>query len=104
MNGSATAIWIIVAVAVAGLVVWLGSVALAARKPHQEHAHGEQLRGTVQGGMHVGAGRSVAPRRDEPVTPGEAPAGDTLHPGAEGPAAGAESRDARQGSGSPLDL
>ena len=81
MNGSATAVWIIVAVAVAGLVVWLGSVALAARKPHQEHAQGERLRGTVQGGMHVGAGRSVAPRRDEPVTPGEVPAGDTLHPG-----------------------
>ena len=38
MDGSATAIWIIVAVAVAGLAVWLGS---------------------------------VAPRRDEPVTPGE---------------------------------
>ena len=30
----------------------------------------ERLRGTVQGGMHVGAGRSVAPRRDEPVAPG----------------------------------
>jgi hypothetical protein len=57
VNGSATAIWIIVAVAVAGLVIFLGSVALAARKPHQEHAHGEQLRGDVQGGMHVGAGR-----------------------------------------------
>jgi hypothetical protein len=69
MNGSATAIWIIVAVAVAGLV-WLGSVALAARKPHQEQAHGERLRGSVQGGMHVGAGRNVAPWRDEPVPPG----------------------------------
>ena len=102
MSGSATAIWIIVAVAVAGLAVWLGSVALAARKPHQGHAHGERLRGTVQGGMHVGAGRSVAPRRDEPVAPGEVPAGDTLHPGAEDPA-DAESRDAWQGSGSPLD-
>lgn len=104
MNGSATAIWIIVAVAVAGLVVWLGSVALAARKPHQEHARGERLRGTVQGGMHVGVGRSVAPRRDEPVTPGEVPAGDLLHPGTEDSAAGTESRDASQGSGSPLDL
>jgi hypothetical protein len=70
MSGSATAIWIIVAVAVAGLAVWLGSVALAARKPYQGRAHGERLRGTVQGGMHVGAGRSVAPRRDEPVAPG----------------------------------
>jgi hypothetical protein len=49
VNGSATAIWIIVAVVVAGLVIWLGSVALAARKPHQEHAHGERLCGDVQG-------------------------------------------------------
>ena len=103
MNGSATAIWIIVAVAVGGLAVWLGSEALAARKPHQEHAHRERLRGTVQGGMHVAAGRSMAPRRDEPVTPGEVLAGDTLHPGAEDPA-DTESRYARQGSGSPLDL
>jgi hypothetical protein len=86
MSGSATAIWIIVAVAVAGLAVWLGSVALAARKPYQGRAYGERLRGTVQGGMHVGAGRSVAPRRDEPVASGEVPAGDTLHPGAEDPA------------------
>jgi hypothetical protein len=86
---SAIAIWIIVAVAVAGLAVWLGSVALAARKPYQEHARGGRLRGTaVQGGMHVGAGRSVAPRRDEPVTPGEVPAGDTLHPDAKAPRGG----------------
>jgi hypothetical protein len=86
---SAIAIWIIVAVAVAGLAVWLGSVALAARKPYQEHARGGRLRGTaVQGGMHVGAGRSVAPRRDEPVTPGEVPAGDTLHPDAKTPGEG----------------
>jgi hypothetical protein len=103
MNGSATAIWIIVAVAVAGLAIWLGSVALAARKPHQEHARGERLRGTVQGGRHVGAGRSVAPRRDEPVTPGNVPAGDTLHPGAEASGADPETRGAGQGSGSPLD-
>jgi hypothetical protein len=104
MNGSATAIWIIVGVAVIGLVVWLGSVSLAARKPHREHAHGERLRGTVQGGMHVGEGRSVAPRRDEEVIPGDVPAGDMLHPGPEGSAAKTESGDARQGSGSPLDL
>jgi hypothetical protein len=86
---SAIAIWIIVAVAVAGLAIWLGSVALAARKPYQEHARGGRLRGTaVQGGLHVGAGRSVAPRRDEPVTPGEVPAGDTLHPDAKAPRGG----------------
>jgi hypothetical protein len=104
MTSSATAIWIIVAVAVAGLAVWLGGVALAARKPHQDHAHGESLRGTVQGGMHVGGGRSVAPRRDEPVIPGDGLAGDTLHPGAEDPGASPEAGDARQGSRSPLDL
>ena len=104
MNGSATAIWIIVAVAVAGLVIWLGSVALAARKPHKENAHGERLRGDVQGGMHVGGGgRSVAPRRDEEVIPGDVPPGDSLHPGADDPAAGPDAG-ARRGSGSPLDL
>lgn len=103
MNGSAVAIWIIVAVAVAGLVVWLGSVALAARQPHQKHGHGERLRGTVQGGVHVGEGRSVAPRRDEPVTPGDVPAGDMLHPAAEDDPPGPESADAGQRPGSPLD-
>ena len=103
MNGSVTAIWVIVAVAVVGLAVWLGSVALAARKPHQEHAHGGQLRGTaVQGGMHVSAGRSVAPRRDEPVTPGEVSGGDTLHPGTEDPA-GTEPAGGKPGPGSPPD-
>jgi hypothetical protein len=101
MNGSATAIWIIVAVAVAGLVIWLGGVALAARKPHQEHKHAERLRGAVQGGMHIGAGRSVAPRRDEEVAPGEVPPGDSLQPGGEDPA---DARGASRGSGSPLDL
>jgi hypothetical protein len=99
MNGSATAIWVIVAVAVAGLAIWLGGMALAARKPHQEHAQGGRLRGTaVQGGMHVGGGRSVAPRRDEPVIPGEVRGGDTLHPDTEDPA-GTESGGARPAPG-----
>jgi hypothetical protein len=39
MTTSVTAIWIICAVVVAGLLIWLASVALAARKPYQEHAH-----------------------------------------------------------------
>jgi hypothetical protein len=104
MTSSATAIWIICVVVVGGLAVWLGSVALAARKPDQEHARGERLRGTVQGGMHVGGGRSVAPRRDEPVIPGDVPAGDTLHPGVEDSGAGPDSQDARRRSGSPLDV
>ncbi len=104
MTTSATAIWIIVAVVLAGLAVWLIGVALAARKPYQEHAHGERLRGRVQGGMHVGGGRSVAPRRDEPAVPGDIPAGDTLNPGSDAP--GDRSEPGRDGhrSGSPLDL
>ena len=104
MDGSATAIWIIVAVVVVGLAVWLGSVVLAARKPHQEHKQGAPLRGTaVVGRMHVGGGRSVAPRRDEPVIPGEVTGADTLHPGTE-PGATPGSGDAGRGSGSLLDL
>ena len=96
MTSSATAIWIICVVAVAGLAIWLGSVALAARKPYQEHAHGGRLRGTaVQGGVHVGAGRSVAPRRDEPVTPGEVPGRDTLPPRTKAPGADTDFKDAK---------
>jgi hypothetical protein len=104
MTTSATAIWAICAVVVAGLAFWLVTVALAARKPSQEHAHGEQLRGRVQGGMHVGGGRSVAPRRDEPVTPGETVAGNTLHPDAADEDDTGQSGRARQGSGNPMDL
>ena len=40
MTSSATAIWIICVVVVAGLAIWLGGGVLAARKPHQEHARG----------------------------------------------------------------
>jgi hypothetical protein len=101
MTTSATGIWIIIAVTLAGLAIFLGSVVLAARRPRWRHPQGEQLRGAVQGGMHVGAGRSVAPRRDEPVTPEDAPAGDTLHPGVGDPAARMKSG---QGLGSQLDL
>jgi hypothetical protein len=104
MTTSAAGNRLIVAVTVAGLAVFLGSVVLAARQPRRRHAHGELLRGTVQGDMHVAAGRSVAPRRDEPATPGDAQAGDTLHPGVETPAVGVESGGFRRGSGSPLDL
>jgi hypothetical protein len=104
MTTSATGIWIIVAVAVIGLAVWLISVALAARKPYQEHAHGARLRGRVQGGMHVGGGRSVAPRRDEPTGPGDVPPGDTLHPGTDAPDDSSEPDRAGHRSGSPLDL
>ena len=85
------------AVAVAGLAVWLIGVSRAARRPYPQHPVGQRLRSTDQGGLHVSdGGRSVAPRRDEPVVPGEAPAGDSLHPGGEDTA---DDQDADAGSG-----
>jgi hypothetical protein len=99
MDGSAGAIWIICIVVVAGLAIWLIAVALAARKPHRE-PHGTKLLGPVQGGIHVGGGRSVAPRRDEEVDPDQTVEGDTVHPKL-GPTAPER---AQRGSGSPLDL
>ncbi len=98
MTGTATGIWIIVAVVVAGLAVWLTTVALAARRPHQEHAQRDLLRGVVQGGQHVGGGRSVAPTRDAPVPEG----------GGEPPTIEEQEQAAntgrRPGSGNPMDL
>lgn len=98
MTGSFTAIWAICAVAVAGLVIWLVMIKRAERRPGQEHPQHDQLRGVVQGGLHVGGGRSVAPTRDAPVPEG---GGDPPLP---------EEQDAalRQrgspGSGNPMDL
>jgi hypothetical protein len=104
MNGSAIAIWIICAVAVAGLAIWL--TVLRSRCPCGCSGYG--FRAARQGGLHVSeGGRSVAPRRDEPVVPGEAPAGDSLHPGGEDTAddrgAGGVSGHRRQASAIPPD-
>ena len=92
---SATAIWIICAVTVAALAVWLTAVALASRTPYFRHPHQERRRGRVQGGTHTGGGHSVAPRRDAAVIPDENPEDSTLpdHAGRPG-----------SGSGNPLDL
>jgi hypothetical protein len=62
-------IWVLIAVAVLGLGSWLFMVRLAANKPADPHRHAERRRGQVQGGSHVGGGRSVSPRRDAEVTP-----------------------------------
>jgi hypothetical protein len=70
MTGSTTGIVIIVVIIVVSLSVWLALVARAARRPGQEHPKREPLRGLVQGGQHVGGGRSVAPTRDAPVPEG----------------------------------
>jgi hypothetical protein len=62
------------AAAALGALAMAGSdgplVARAARHPGQEYPRREQLRGLVQGGQHVGGGRSVAPHRDAPVPEG----------------------------------
>lgn len=95
MTASAPMIWAIVAVAVAGLAVWLVAVARADSSPFSRHPHPERRRGRVQGGTHVGGGRSVAPRRDAPVIPDENPEDSTLPDRAGRPGSG---------SGNPLDL
>jgi hypothetical protein len=70
MRGSAIGIIVICVVAVAGMVTWLLLVRRAADHPGQEHPKREPLHGLVQGGQHVGGGRSVAPTRDAPVPEG----------------------------------
>ena len=70
---SATLIWIMCAVIVVALAAWLVAVAFADRTPFFKHPHVEPRRGRVQGGSHVGGGRSVAPRRDGEVGQDESP-------------------------------
>ena len=70
---SAAVIWIMCVVIVVALAAWLGSVALAARRPAAKDPRIEPRRGSVQGGTHVGGGRSVAPRRDEEINPDDSP-------------------------------
>jgi hypothetical protein len=102
MHTSATAIWIIVVVAVVALAIWLIAVMRADRKPSKE-PHGDNLRGPVRGGAHAAAGgRSVAPRRDEEVTPDQFPDGDADNGEPDSAEPGPEH--ARRGSGNPLDL
>lgn len=79
MHASAIAIWAIVIVAVVTLAIWLIGVSRAARKPYHD-PHGSQLRGPVNGGTHVGGGRSVAPRRDDEVIRDQTAYGDTASP------------------------
>jgi hypothetical protein len=73
-------------------------VALAARRPHSRNPKRERMRGVVQGGRHMGGGRSVMPTRDAPVPPG---GGDPPTPQQED--AAQAGRPAGR-SGSPMDL
>jgi|SRR5581483_1887409 len=103
MSTSTAGIWIICAVAVVGLIAAVVIVRLAGRRPHHANPQRGQLRGLVQGGQHVGGGRSVAPTRDAPV-----PTGGGEPPSIEEELAAHENRQARPrqpgGSGNPMDL
>lgn len=95
MTATAGVTWAIVVVAVVALAVWLIAVSRAGDRPFFRHPHYDRRRGRVQGGTHVGGGRSVSPRRDATVIPDENPEDSTLpdHAGRPG-----------SGSGNPLDL
>ncbi len=98
MSGSTTGILIMCVVVVLALIAWPLSVRLAGRRPYSAHPQRGKLRGVVQGGQHIGGGRSVGPTRDAPVAPG----------GGEPPTIEEEvaTHDGRQsqGSGNPMDL
>jgi hypothetical protein len=96
MSGTTMGILVIVVVIVVALAAWLGLVARAARHPQQEHPQRDSMRGLVQGGQHVGGGRSVAPRRDAPVPQG---GGNPPTPEQEDKASHAD-----RVSGNPMDL
>jgi hypothetical protein len=70
MSGSLTGIVVLCIVAVVGIIVLIGAVRWAARHPGHNRRKLEPMRGVVQGGQHVGGGRSVAPHRDAPVPEG----------------------------------
>ena len=65
-------IWVLIVVVVLALGFWLLMVRLAANRPGSSR-HAEPRRGQVQGGSHVGGGRSVGPRRDAEVIPDQDP-------------------------------
>lgn len=89
MSGSTTGIVVICIVVVAALVVWLLLVAHGVRQSRRKNPHVQQMRGVVQGGAHVGGGRSLMPRRDAPVPKGggTAPAPEEMPQGHAEPAA-----------------
>lgn len=104
MSGTTAGTWAIIGVAMVSLTALLALACwYAPTHPVHKHQGGEELRGLVVGGEHVGGGRSVAPTRDAPVpeegTAAEAPGGG--NPGSEQPRSSGQGRGA---SGSPMDL
>lgn len=69
---SATLLWIMCAAIVAALAIWLVAVELASRRAGAGRRV-EPRRGRVQGGNHLGGGRSVSPSREEELVPNEDP-------------------------------
>ncbi|MBV9208321.1 MAG: hypothetical protein JO037_23620 [Actinobacteria bacterium] len=105
MSGTTTGIWVIIVVAVVALAVFLLLVRYAARHQAHKTRRPERMRGVVQGGQHVGGGRSVAPHRDAPVAEG---GGTTPNPDApdveDADVKDAETGQAGRRSGNPMDL
>lgn len=104
MSGTTAGIVLICVIAVATIAIWLGSVYLASRRQRSQNPKRERMRGLVQGGAHVGGGRSVMPTRDAPVPPG---GGDPPTPEQEDAALAEDAAQARpptRRSGSPMDL
>jgi hypothetical protein len=102
MTGTTVGIVVFRVVIVLTLAIWLGAMAWADRHPGQEHPKREPLRGLVQGGQHVGGGRSALPTRDAPVPPGGGNPPSVEEEDA-GQAGSQQARESRK-SGSPMDL
>jgi hypothetical protein len=99
MTGTTTGIVIMCVVIVVSLVVFLALVAWAGRRPGSDNRHVQPMRGLVQGGEHVGGGRSVMPHRDA-----EVPEGGGTPPSPEEMVNPQRSGRSQERSGSPLDL
>jgi len=71
---AASLIVVLVVVAVLAVIAWPVTVMLTKRRPggHRQPP-AEHRRANVQGGTHVGGGRSVGPRRDAEVIPDQDP-------------------------------
>jgi hypothetical protein len=107
LDGTIIGIVIFVVVVVVALAVWLLLVRRAADHPAQEHPKRDPLRGLVQGGQHVGGGRSVMPTRDAPVPEGggEPPSVEEEDAGSQAARAEAHAAHERRRRGtSPMDL
>jgi hypothetical protein len=71
---AASLIVVLVVVAVLAVLAWPVTVILNKRRPAaRRQPRAEHRRANVQGGSHVGGGRSVGPRRDAEVIPDEDP-------------------------------